>query len=416
MSSVRAHRHAAPVRIACVQHGDYLSALPVLDHDEPEPYFGMRESVRSLEQLFAGRDALVVSLDTQKAYDRRLGDERLLGLPMPGWCRRVPVLRYRVHTQQVMRMLREFRPTHMLLRTGGKLGLSIAEYCVRERIPTLVILANAVWAPDTHGAWVSKKLMRKLCDPTFVRVYNYKPTACMSMVDYGLTPGKCLPYEFDGERQPDSYPEKTLGSRDDCHLVFAARMIESKGPLDVVEAVARLRQRGIPARATLFGDGPRLARVREAAQALPSGAVATPGWVDNPRLFATFRGAQFVCVPSHPTFVEGMPMALTEALASRTPVLASNCPVFARSFSDGEGVRLFKAANAQHLADVVSEVWNDPAQYARLSASTLAAFERVSAHRSFGEVLLEWQREIERGGAFAEPSELEARMHSPRSA
>jgi hypothetical protein len=177
MSYVRAPQSASSVRIACVQHGDYASARSVLEHDDPEPYFGMRESVRALERLFAGRDALVISLDMFKPYDLRDGRTRLLGLPVPSWCRRVPVLRGNVHAQLITRTLREFQPTHVLLRTGGKLGFSIAEYCARERIPTLVVLANAVWSPDAQGARVSKKLMRKLCDPTFVRVYNYKPTA-----------------------------------------------------------------------------------------------------------------------------------------------------------------------------------------------------------------------------------------------
>jgi hypothetical protein len=35
MSYTRAHRETRPVRIACVQHGDYRTALTVLDHNEP---------------------------------------------------------------------------------------------------------------------------------------------------------------------------------------------------------------------------------------------------------------------------------------------------------------------------------------------------------------------------------------------
>ena len=88
-------------------------------------------------------------------------------------------------------------------------------------------------------------------------------------------------------------------------------------------------------------------------------------------------------------------MALTEALASRTPVVASDCPVFQRSFRDGEGVRLFKAQNPEDLASVVCDVWTHPERYAALSESTTEAFERVSARRSFTEVLLEWGRALD---------------------
>jgi glycosyltransferase involved in cell wall biosynthesis len=416
MSFVRAHKAGEGVRIACIQHGDYRTALAVLEHERPEPYFGMRESVRSLKRLFAGRDALVISLDAKGPYVDQDERQRLVGLPIPRWCQRVPVLRWAVHSQLIMREIRRFRPTHLLLRTGGKLGLTIAQHCARERIPTLVVLANAVWAPNLHGAMIGRKFMKQLADPTFGRIYNYKPTACMSMVDYGLDPARCLPYEFGGERRPEAMPAKHKPAREDCHIVFAARMTESKGPLDIVDAVAKLRASGIPARATLFGEGEDLDKVRARAMSLPSGAVATPGWVDNGTLFETFCAADFVCVPTHPTFVEGMPMSLTEALASRTPVIASDCNVFARSFLDGEGVRLFKAQSATHLANVVREVWEDPAQYARLSEGTAAAFERVSAHRSFSEVLMDWELAIESGAERDARAHLAEQQHSPTSA
>ena len=82
-------------------------------------------------------------------------------------------------------------------------------------------------------------------------------------------------------------------SSDPRKIVFAARMIESKGPFDVVDAVRTLRQRGIVARATMFGDGPALQAVRARAVGLPPDAIATPGWVGNDTLFDAFRGATF---------------------------------------------------------------------------------------------------------------------------
>ena len=214
------------------------------------------------------------------------------------------------------------------------------------------------------------------------------------MEDYGLDAAKIFAWEYDGERMPSALPPKRLERRDAIQIVFAARMIESKGPFDVVDAVRTLRQRGIVARATMFGDGPALQAVRARAVGLPPDAIVTPGWVGNDTLFDAFRAATFVCVPTRPSFMEGMPMALTEALASRTPVLASDCDVFARSFRDREGVRLFKAADPISLADVAAEVFADPIQYDALSVSTEAAFERVAAHRSFRDVIEQWGREL----------------------
>lgn len=403
MMHTGARKRAKRARIACIQHGDYRAGLKLIAEGKPEPYFGMRESVSALEELFAPHEALVISLDAP-AYHERQGNKLLVGHPFPNWYRYLPGLRWEMYAWPVLRELERFRPTHVLLRCGTVLGARVASFCAENRIPTLVVLANAVWA---HGrlADTNRKLMQLFNDPTFTRVYNYKPTACLSMVDYGLSQDKAYPYEFGGERLPSEHAPKELIKRDDCHIVFAARMIEAKGPFDVVEAVRILRERGVPARATLFGTGDVLELVRARAAQLPEGAITLPGVVDNDTLFRTYRSAAFACVPTHPTFVEGMPMSLTEALASRTPVIASDCDVFKRSFVDGEGVRLFEAQNPTRLADVVAEVFASPDTYAELSRTTEAAFTRVYANRSFSEVIAAWAEEIAegtRGGSRAE--------------
>jgi glycosyltransferase involved in cell wall biosynthesis len=388
------HPQGTALRIACVQHGDYREALQQVAENAGEPYFGMRESVAALRSLFGNHPSLVMSLEAP-SYDEKRSHQRLLGLPLPTWPAKSLRLRIELRAQRVLYELRRFRPTHVLLRADGILGLRVARWCRRNQIPTLVTLANAVWSDSVSMQRVNRQFMTTLNAPTFDRIYNYKPTACLSMHDCGLDANKSFPYEFAGERQPHDYAPKRHAQHADCHVVFAARMIEAKGPLDVVTAVTRLHGRGLSIRATMFGQGAMLDAVRARASRLPEGVIRTPGHVDNETLFATLRASSFACVPTHPTFVEGMPMALTEALASRTPVLASDCQVFARSFQDGEGVRLFRAGDAEKLAELIADTWSKPALYDALSVSTAAAFDRVSAHRAFRDVLAQWKREID---------------------
>ena len=381
-------------RIACVQNGDFKSARERMDAGLSEPYFGMRESVRALARLFASRTSLVISLDAG-AYRIEQDQLTLLSVGSPHAWMRIGRLREQVRARAIIAELEAFRPTHVLLRTGGQLGLRIAQWCAKKRVPTLVLLANAVYGDNSYNTRVNRSLMQLLNDPTFVRVGNYKPTAVASMLDYGLLPDKAVSFAFDGERQPSALLPKQLIDRGSPHIVFAARMVLEKGPLELVEAVRLLRARGIRARATLFGEGPDLEAVRARARQLPDGAIETPGMVDNATLFEALRGATFACVPSRSTFVEGMPMALTEALAARTPVITSNCPVFARSFVDGEGVRIFQEQDPRSLASVIVDALADENKYARLSETTQDAFSRVSAKHSFSELLDGWGREID---------------------
>ena len=308
------------LRIASVQHGDYLKALSLMTSGQQEPYFGMYQSVAAFEDVLSRHDSLIVSLDAPE-YEVRRESQMLVGHPFPKAYQKLVGLRWELYARPILRHLERFNPTHVMLRCSTPLGLRVAIWCKQRRIPTIAIFANAVGGAELSSRVNAQWLMNVLRDPIFGRVYNYKPTACRSMEDYGLDPAKIFAWEYDGERMPSALPPKRLERRDAIQIVFAARMIESKGPFDVVDAVRTLRQRGIVARATMFGDGPALQAVRARAVGLPPDAIATPGWVGNDTLFDAFRAATFVCVPTRPSFMEGMPMALTEALASRTPVL-----------------------------------------------------------------------------------------------
>lgn len=385
-------------RIACVQNGDFKTARETIRRGGAESYFGMRDSVDALSRLFATRTGLIVSLEAAPHRETE-GGLTLVSVARPLAWMRLGRLREELRARLVIDELEAFRPTHVLLRTGGQLGLKVARWCARRSIPTLVLLANAVYGENAFNTRINRAFMQVLNDPCFVRVGNYKPTACASMVDQGLTPAKIVSFAFDGERQPSAHPPKQLSLRGPFDIVFAGRMVAEKGPLELLEAVRILHQRGVPVRATLYGEGALLDAVRTRAKELPAGLVRTPGVVGNDVLFQSLREATFACVPSRSTFVEGMPMALTEALAARTPVLASNCPVFAKSFQDGEGVRIFREQDPEHLAAVIVDALSDREGYAQMSASTEAAFRRVAAQHGFGELLDQWGRELDHARA-----------------
>jgi len=87
----------------------------------------------------------------------------------------------------------------------------------------------------------------------------------------------------------------------------------------------------------------------------------------------------------------GMPLSLTEALASRTPVVISDHPVFKRAFTDREGVRFFTAKDSACLARVLSEVLSDPDTYQRLSELTIDTFRRMECRTLFGDLVERWK-------------------------
>jgi len=78
-------------------------------------------------------------------------------------------------------------------------------------------------------------------------------------------------------------------------------------------------------------------------------------------------------------------------LASRTPVLISNHPVFRKAFKDREGVRVFAASKPESFAKIAGDVLADPDMYRDLSVTAERAFERVECPTSFGDLLRRWK-------------------------
>jgi glycosyltransferase involved in cell wall biosynthesis len=105
-------------------------------------------------------------------------------------------------------------------------------------------------------------------------------------------------------------------------LVCVARLSEQKGHLLLLEALARLAAEGVAFELVLVGDGPLRGAIEDAARRLGiSGRVQLRGWLDEQGVCEEISSARAVVLPS---FAEGLPTVLMEALALRRPVIATS--------------------------------------------------------------------------------------------
>lgn len=108
----------------------------------------------------------------------------------------------------------------------------------------------------------------------------------------------------------------------DPMLLFLGAIIEKKGIFDLLQAVAALREGYSRLRLVLAGTGPAQAQVLERARSLGiAPQVEMPGWVDAAGRDAWLAQADVFVLPS---YYEGMPMSVLEAMAAGVPVIASD--------------------------------------------------------------------------------------------
>lgn len=108
--------------------------------------------------------------------------------------------------------------------------------------------------------------------------------------------------------------------RDPWHFLVLANLSPRKGIGELLEAIALLAQRGLPAKLTLAGGG-EVDRYRRQAEALQIGQRCTfTGWIQGDAVTDLLFDRSVLVLPSHH---EGLPMTIIEALSARLPVLTT---------------------------------------------------------------------------------------------
>lgn len=163
---------------------------------------------------------------------------------------------------------------------------------------------------------------------------------------------------------------------DNRRLVCVGRLCEQKGQLLIVEALAALAASGVTnVEIVLAGDGPLRASIERRARELELGeALRVTGWISNDRVRSELLAARALLLPS---FAEGLPVALMEALALGRPAITTYVAGIPELVRDGENGWLIPAGSAEAMAGAIRQALETPpdtlADMGRSGAAAVAA-------------------------------------------
>lgn len=153
-------------------------------------------------------------------------------------------------------------------------------------------------------------------------------------------------------------------------LLFVGRLSAQKNLLTLLEALASLRGR-VEGELVLAGDGPERERLAQRAAALGLGKrVRFAGWVGRDELPGLYRGADLFVLPS---WDEGMPNALLEAMASGLPVVASRIAGNEELVREGVNGYLVAPDDTAGLAERIARLAAQPDLRRRMGEASRAA-------------------------------------------
>jgi glycosyltransferase involved in cell wall biosynthesis len=138
-----------------------------------------------------------------------------------------------------------------------------------------------------------------------------------------------------------------------ARIVCVGRLCEEKGQLLLIEAAARIAAKGIPLELVLAGDGDLRGEVERLIQKHGLGKVVRiTGWISSEEVRNEILAARALVLPS---FAEGLPVVLMEAMALRRPVLTTYVAGIPELVRSGENGWLFPAGSLDDLTAAMEE-------------------------------------------------------------
>ena len=147
-------------------------------------------------------------------------------------------------------------------------------------------------------------------------------------------------------------------------LVCVGRLCEAKGQLLLVEAVARLAAKGVRLEMVLAGDGEMRADVETLIAKHGLGSqVRITGWISGDEVRKEILAARGLVMPS---FAEGLPVVIMEAMALRRPVLTTYVAGIPELVIPGENGWLVPAGDVDQLAAGMEDLLSRTAEELRI--------------------------------------------------
>lgn len=161
-------------------------------------------------------------------------------------------------------------------------------------------------------------------------------------------------------------------------VVCVGRLCEQKGQLLLVNAVSQLLRKGIEIELVLAGDGEMRAELESLiVQRRLQARVLITGWISSDQVRTEILAARALVLPS---FAEGLPVVIMEAMALRRPVLTTYVAGIPELVRPGESGWLFPAGDVDALAAVLEEFLATPVSV--LEAMGEAGHQRVLERHS----------------------------------
>jgi glycosyltransferase involved in cell wall biosynthesis len=384
-------------RVLVVQYaGDYRDTFYRLAPGGGETYFAQRYSDAFIAGLVsASCSVMVIALITNERYREALPNGvEAVGFGSVG----------NDEEEAALVVAKEFDPTHMLLRAPL---MGFMRWGIAGDFSVSLTLADSFNTTGLQAWWRRRRLASTLNHPKIRWIGNHGVSASRSLTRMGVAPDKVIPWDWPHQRNPSQLgPKPSVSPNKEWALIYVGSLAELKGVGDLLRGLALLVDERRAVRQSVVGGGDLEAFKALAVKLHIIQYVTFVGPVANDEVVTLMRQADAVVIPSRTAYPEGLPLTIYEALSSRTPIIASDHPMFRRHLRDGETAMTFRSGDAAALARAVSRLMSSPSLYASLSTVAEQTWQSLQLPVTWGEFLVASLRDEDEGERWLRANSL----------
>ena len=227
-----------------------------------------------------------------------------------------------------------------------------------------------VHGPEEFDHPAAIRLADKVADAVFVvAISQYGRSQLMRLVPHDVWDRiKVVHCGIEPALFSDPAPVPERGAGVPLRLVTIGRLVEQKGQLIFPAALADIVAQGGDVHLTIVGDGELRAPLEQSlAENGVAGRVTITGWLDEAGVRQALADAHVMVLPS---FAEGLPMVLMEAMVAARPVIATYVAGIPELVQHDTNGLLVPAGDAGALAHAVLDMTRmDHSQLSQMGAA-----------------------------------------------
>ena len=190
---------------------------------------------------------------------------------------------------------------------------------------------------------------------------------------------------FDEFKMVNKYSERHI------LIAFIGRLSEEKGVQNFIKAIALIYNENSKCKFMIGGDGALLVKIENYLKEHNlCNEVELSGWIPHEKLPEYLNQLKLIVIPS---YTEGIPNIMLEAMACGTPVLATVVGAIPDIIKDGETGFLLENNSPEYIAESVLNILNMPDNKLELISDNGRKF--VEDEYAYENAIERWERIIE---------------------